>query len=285
MKARLLCCALLLPLLLSACGREEKAAVTTAAEIRVAAVRAEASDNGVRFLLDSPAAYPVTVTVKVESSNLKSEQRLPYNQSMRNARNLPLFEMRRADAARPFDYRYEARWGCGDKRAVHDNLHVYRLPFQVGSSFVRIQGPGGEYSHQGAGYYSYDFGMPEGTPVLAARAGVVCSTKSDSNVGGPDRRYQDDANYVQVVHDDGTVGWYLHLQQHRVNVQPGEQVAAGQLLGFSGNTGFSAQPHLHFQVHRPLTADTYRALQLRIATSLGVKDRMEQGELYGAVEP
>ena len=284
MNARLLCCGLLLPLLLSACGREEKAAVT-ATEIRVPALRDQASDSGVRFLLDSPAAYPVTVTVKVEAGNMKSDQRLPFTQSVQDARGLPLFEMRRADASRPSEYRYAMRWGCGDKRAVHDNSHVYRLPYPVGSSFVLIQGPGGSFSHQGPSFYSYDFGMPEGTPVLAARAGVVCNTKSDSNIGGPDRRYENDANYVQVVHDDGTVGWYLHLQQHRVNVSPGEQVAAGQLLGYSGNTGFSGQPHLHFQVHRPLTADTYRALQLRIVTSLGVKDSMEQGELYGAVEP
>ena len=274
---------LLLPLFLLACGRDEKLPEPPKAEVREAQVRVEATDDRVRFLLDSPKAYPVTVTLRVKASNLQGSQRLPYVRSVQAAKDEFLFELQRSDAARPYDYSYKLRWQCGDKRAVHDSTQVYRLPYADGDAHELIQGPGGSYSHQDASYHAYDFEMPEGTEVLAARAGVVCATKADSNIGGPDHRYDSDANYVAVVHGDGTVGWYLHLRKEGASVYPGDVVAAGQRLGYSGNTGYSARPHLHFQVHRPLNGDTYRSLQIRIATDRGVFEAMETGERYRAV--
>ena len=56
------------------------------------------------------------------------------------------------------------------------------------------------------------------------------------------------ANYVRIVHDDGSMGVYAHLDYNGVIVRPGQQVEAGQQIGRSGNTGFSTGPHLHFAV-------------------------------------
>ena len=57
-------------------------------------------------------------------------------------------------------------------------------------------------------------------------------------------------NFVRVLHDDGTMGVYLHLKQGSVSVREGQRVAVGSALGLSGNTGNSSGPHLHFVVQR-----------------------------------
>ncbi len=60
----------------------------------------------------------------------------------------------------------------------------------------------------------------------------------------------DEANFVQIMHDDGTYAIYAHLQLDTVRVKPGQRVARGEYIANSGNTGFSSGPHLHFAVLR-----------------------------------
>ena len=58
----------------------------------------------------------------------------------------------------------------------------------------------------------------------------------------------DEANFVQILHDDGTHAIYAHLQLDTVRVKIGQRVARGEYIANSGNTGFSSGPHLHFVV-------------------------------------
>jgi murein DD-endopeptidase MepM/ murein hydrolase activator NlpD len=62
-------------------------------------------------------------------------------------------------------------------------------------------------------------------------------------------RQQPSGNFVRVLHDDGTMGVYLHLKQGSVSVE-GQRVMVGSALALSGNTGNSSGPHLHFVVQR-----------------------------------
>lgn len=64
------------------------------------------------------------------------------------------------------------------------------------------------------------------------------------------------ANFVCVQHSDGTYARYFHLSRNGVRVKKGDRVAAGDILGLSGNTGFSSAPHLHFDVVDVLPEDT-----------------------------
>jgi len=57
-------------------------------------------------------------------------------------------------------------------------------------------------------------------------------------------------NFVRIMHDDGTMGVYLHLMQGSVKVREGQRVLPGSALALSGNTGNSTGPHLHFVVQR-----------------------------------
>ena len=60
----------------------------------------------------------------------------------------------------------------------------------------------------------------------------------------------DRSNNVRIVHADGTMAVYAHLELESVRVHVGDRVRAGQVLAASGDTGFTTGPHLHFCVQR-----------------------------------
>jgi murein DD-endopeptidase MepM/ murein hydrolase activator NlpD len=122
----------------------------------------------------------------------------------------------------------------------------YRLPWPGGVAWQCIQGNRGIVSHKGPTRFSYDFGMPVGSHVCAARAGTVV-TVIDSHTG---RGFSAPNNKVGIRHEDGTIGWYLHLEQGGSLVRVGEAVERGQEIARSGNVGLSLVPHLHFHVSR-----------------------------------
>ncbi len=122
----------------------------------------------------------------------------------------------------------------------------YAFPW-VGGPFRVTQGPNGRVSHFGPkGRYAMDIAMPEGTPIIAAREGVVVKTENRQIGRGPNPS----GNFVRILHPDGTMGVYLHLMRGSVIVAEGQRVRQGQMLAKSGNTGNSTGPHLHFVVQR-----------------------------------
>jgi len=127
----------------------------------------------------------------------------------------------------------------------------YRLPFDT-TRFSVGQAPEGRFSHLDAeNRHAVDFTLPEGTPVLAARAGRVIDLQAGFSGHGLDpQRDRMRANYVRIRHADGSIAVYAHLQQNGVRVRTQQWVEAGELIAVSGNTGFSTAPHLHFAVQR-----------------------------------
>ncbi len=83
-----------------------------------------------------------------------------------------------------------------------------------------------------------DIGVDTGTPVHAAMDGVVSETGYNSSFG----------NYIVLSHHAGWMSLYGHLQS--VSVRDGQRIATGQRIAFSGNTGYSTGPHLHFSVFK-----------------------------------
>lgn len=132
---------------------------------------------------------------------------------------------------------------------------LYLLPLR--QSAPRIdQGFDGVFSHDDdENRYALDFAAPVGTPVLAARGGIVLQAETGYRAHGLD--YAHDAaraNFIRILHDDGSMALYGHLAPGGAQVVPGQRVETGQRIGTSGDTGYSTAPHLHFvvQVNRSL---------------------------------
>jgi murein DD-endopeptidase MepM/ murein hydrolase activator NlpD len=81
-----------------------------------------------------------------------------------------------------------------------------------------------------------DISAPQGTPIRASAAGTVVVAGSEGGYG----------NAVILDHGDSLSTLYGHMVS--VGVKPGQQVAAGDVIGFVGSTGISTGPHVHFEV-------------------------------------
>ena len=146
-----------------------------------------------------------------------------------------------------FDYGYV----IGDPAAVHAPGGPYRAPFALAQSFTVTQAPPDAVTHKElASRNAVDIAMPVGTPVHAAREGLVINVAHRFFRSGLTPQVSDEANFVQILHDDGTTAIYAHLQMDTIRVRPGQRVERGQYIANSGNTGFSSGPHLHFVVVR-----------------------------------
>jgi murein DD-endopeptidase MepM/ murein hydrolase activator NlpD len=154
--------------------------------------------------------------------------------------------------------------------------YEYQLPFAKGDRHRVVQGYGGLFSHSHIA--ALDFEMPIGTPIYAARGGVIFNYKKDSDEGGPFSKYKNKANFIIIKHDDGSFGCYWHLKKNGVLIRTG-LVAAGQQIGFSGATGFVLRPHLHFSVKRKLDYQMNSFVKTKFKTSVGIIF-LENGESY-----
>jgi hypothetical protein len=147
----------------------------------------------------------------------------------------------------PFDFGYV----IGEPGAEHAPKRPYRAPFANARSFMVSQAPPDQFTHiDPSSRYAIDFVMPEGSAVHAAREGLVINVAHRFYRGGLTPASQDEANFVQILHDDGTNAIYAHLQMDSIRVRPGQRVARGEYIANSGNTGFTSGPHLHFAVLR-----------------------------------
>lgn len=154
------------------------------------------------------------------------------------------------DPDRPWAYEWRPRHVYGSP-IVSASLPVLSFPAPCkGGRYIVTQSFGGEASHSAhpESWHAVDVQMPEGTPVYAVRDGVVMDLERNFSRSGWDEEYADEANYVRVLHDDGTMAVYAHLSPANIRVHLGQSVRVGQHLGDSGNTGFSSGPHLHFVI-------------------------------------
>ena len=120
-----------------------------------------------------------------------------------------------------------------------ENIYVWPVHGRISSYFGRRNlGMGTSNFHRGL-----DVAAPQGTPIVAARAGTV------SFAGWSNRGY---GYLVKIRHMGNEETWYAHQSQIYVGV--GEWVEQGDTIGRVGSTGLSTGPHLHFELHKRGTA-------------------------------
>jgi hypothetical protein len=133
----------------------------------------------------------------------------------------------------------------------------YRLPWDCGREFRLGQGNDANFwdrrdpAATHAGIFALDFPMDEGTRLRAARAGVVRRVEADYTGNVSPLLGRLPPNVVEVEHADGTSLLYAHLQPGGAVVRVNDRVEAGELLGFSGHTGTSSNPHVHVELRNP----------------------------------
>ncbi len=194
---------------------------------------------------------PVEVELRWEEQrNVESSVPLPARFVIPARRELELARLSPVREDQSWGYRYQWTWVPGPPGEAPPQP-VYEMPF-CGGKFSVSQGFNGSFSHQDPeNKYAVDIAMPVGTPLCAARDGVVMEVAGDYYAGGTDRaELMERANFVRILHSDGTMALYAHLMLESVQVLPGQRVSAGQLLGYSGDTGFSSGPHLHFAIQK-----------------------------------
>ena len=228
---------------------------------------------------------PMTFTMKIADENHAGNEDHVVTKTVQANSTISVvtFEPRGNGRDGNFCYNYKATIGSRD--ASHDDDYIYRFPYESGKAYGVLQGYGSRFSHTGKEHYAVDFKMPEGTPVLAARGGIVADYEESNSIGCWDE--QEDcakhANYVVVLHDDGTTGEYYHLQLNGALVERGERVEAGQSIALSGNTGHSTMPHLHFGVYRADRWGRDQSIAVRFISADGIIERPRQGGLYQAI--
>jgi len=168
--------------------------------------------------------------------------------------------------------------------------HPASSPWANGEQFTASQGygPCSTCSHTG---YEVDFSMPQGTAVVAVYDGVVSDLgdyTGNSATGVGLTPHEQSGLYIKVHHHGRTSEWYssyLHLKSQAVKI--GDSVKTGQTIGYSGNTGYSTGPHLHFHIRNGANASAggFRPVPISgivVRTGETTITDFAQGETYRA---
>jgi murein DD-endopeptidase MepM/ murein hydrolase activator NlpD len=238
--------------------------------------------NGNGFVVIAKNSGPVPLSIQwelVKNVNLKPNKKLPITEVIPpgSSKEIVVLNPVKPEGKINFSSKYMATFGDVTVSAQHH--WVYQLPWKSGGRYLMGQGHFGKYSHRDC--YCLDFVMPEGTAIHAARGGIVVEVISHNKINCTSPSCDDLANYVTIIHEDGTMATYVHLKHKGVTVNIGDQVAAGDLIGYSGNTGWSSGPHLHFEVRKP-SFDGGSSVPVVILTSAGQVKKFREGEFYTA---
>ncbi len=129
---------------------------------------------------------------------------------------------------------------------------------------------GTEFAKQNASVYAgrayhpgVDFGTPRGTPIYAPLSGTVRATGNTDLVPG----CYSWGKWTLIDHANGLSTLYAH--QDVISVTAGQQVSTGDIIGYTGNTGYSTGPHLHFTVYVKAGVSVRKFNEIKTVTSCG----------------
>ena len=231
----------------------------------------EKKKNGYILYADNNAFCPVSMSLDLNLNNLsfsKGEKRI-----FVIPEKVQRFQLGTLDVlypAMPHKFSYTFRSSFGNIQIVHyDEAYEYDLPFQKNKDYYLVQGYQGNFSHQNEN--ALDFIMKEGTEITAARDGVVVKIVQNNTESCLQEECKKLNNYILIYHSDGTIANYSHLQQNGSKVSVGNVVKKGDVIGLSGNTGFSSGPHLHFSCYLLQSIEKIQTVRTKFRIDDGAK--------------
>jgi len=208
----------------------------------------EKIEDGYAIYVDNDAYSAVSVKINFTLFNMESTRGnnrifvIPPRSKRKNVTNL-----KRSSSNGAYSYNSNYRYNYGKPVRKSKKKYAYFLPFAKDSSYLLGQGYYNKKStHKDVA--ALDFYMPVGSSVHAAREGVVYAVEDNNDGNCFEEACAKLNNYVYIYHSDGTIARYLHIRKGGVIVKVGDEVKKGQFIAFSGNVGYSAGPHLHFEV-------------------------------------
>ena len=201
------------------------------------------------------AAYPGPVEVEFQFTkavNILSDPPLPARFVIPPGQEVRTFALRAADPGQSLSYAYKFVFTPGDPRAQHRQDQPYLPPFQKGRRFrIGSSFDSGADQHDPYNAYGVSILMPPGTPICAARSGILAEIALQSfrrqTAGGI---MEERSEMIRIVHDDGTMSVYSHLHPGSVRLSPGSRISQGQVIAELGNFMFSGVSSLFFIVQK-----------------------------------
>jgi murein DD-endopeptidase MepM/ murein hydrolase activator NlpD len=241
------------------------------------------NDGDVELRARNLREFPVTYTLRINTKHYSVAGPNTVTQTLEPGETQQIMVLDGKDGGNKANFRYSIKWTVGRMDAEHDDQQLYAFPYSPGKSYRTLQGYGSRFSHRGREEFAVDFDMPVGTAVHAARSGVVARIEESHSKGC----WEDDcgkfANFIVVLHRDGTTGEYYHLAKDGALVDVGDTVSRGQKIALSGNTGHTTMPHLHFAVYRAVRWGRTQSIEVRFQGADGIIDRPRRGARYQAL--
>jgi murein DD-endopeptidase MepM/ murein hydrolase activator NlpD len=194
-------------------------------------LRVESSDGQYLAWADNALSGPIEVMLHfTRAVNVQGDPPLPARATVPARGSVLVARLQTVNPGQGGEFELRLDGIPGDPSARPLDV-AYRVPLVQPRNRID-QGFGGTFSHSDPqNRYAIDFACDEGTPVVAARGGVVMQVESDFEKAGLDReKYGGRANFVRVLHDDGTMGLYAHLKPEGVLVRVGQRVRQGQRI-------------------------------------------------------
>ena len=246
----------------------------------IIAKQTKAQQNEIIAINNSP--YIISFYINITGNNISSKVKFPKVLTIKANKQNSIAILRSKDPQKNSLFKFQYSWVYGDYFLKPRNFS-YRLPYKKHSSYLVGQGFDTKATHSGLNKYAIDWNMDENTEIYAARSGYVIEIEQSHKDSGTSKEYLDKANYIKIMHKDGSVGVYAHLAYQGVKVKLNSYIYQGDFLGYSGNTGFSTGAHLHFHVAKAEIKGnimTERTIAIRFSNCNNINFIPQEGKKY-----